>query len=740
MAKQPNFLLGNGHRLTSPVTVPKGMEPKDPPYALPEAKQRLAQQFAAAATTLTSLPDAACPDGYAVGLLTLHPQYTAKSYFPGDLLREARMEAIGSRPSRATPERWTRQGEPEELPTTELFVAARRDDFQRFAKGIPGLTEADRSARDLFKVETFRAPTTKDRVQRLRKRSAEPMLEVVLHTSGIPKPARILEAFEAFAVSMGLDPMMERRFDVSGLCFLPIRAPRELIDDLSQFSFLRTIREMPGLRPLRPIIRASAKTKPFPVTLPEATPVDKQLRAAVFDGGISDEFHATELAVAHEPDGIRSPVDGYVDHGTGVTSAVLFGPLSKGVALPQPYGIVDHYRVLDEQSTHDPLELYDALNHITNVLQSRKYQFINLSIGPALPIEDYDVHAWTAVLDSILADGETLATIAVGNEGEQDHESGNARVQVPSDSVNSLAVGAADSRGETWGRASYSCIGPGRSPGRIKPEVIAFGGCGKEPFYVLDQSTSIAIPDAGTSYASPHALRMGMGVRAHFGNSLSMLAIKALLVHCSEPGTGLSVHEIGWGRVAEDLDSIVICPDGEARIVYQGELTPGQFLRTPVPLPSGKLEGMVTLTATFCFACQTDPEDPGNYTRGGLDVTFRPHSEKFKDDAVHPKSASFFRHSDFDTEKELRQDAHKWETTLHRRQRFQSQTLKDPVFDVHYQVREASKPSSGDKIKYALIITLSAPRVTNLYQRIVQRYQTQLEPIVPVIEVPIRVR
>ncbi len=740
MAKQPNFLLGNGHRLTSPVSIAKGMEPKDPPYDLSNAKSRLSSQFATAVASFAKLPDEACPDGYSVGVVTLHPQYTAKSYFPGDLLREARMEAIGSRPARTTPEKWTKQGEPEESPTTELFVAARREDFERFAKALPGLTEADRSSRDLFKIENFRVPQAIDRVQRIRKRSAETMLEVVLHTSGIPKPARILEAFEAYAESLGLDPLLDRRFDVSGLCFMPVRAARERIEELSQFSFLRTIREMPTLRPLSPIIRASAKTKPFPVKLPEMDPVDGQLRAAVFDGGISEALHDSGFAVAHEPEGIGASVDGYVDHGTGVTSAVLFGPLLKGVDLSQPYGIVDHYRVLDEGSRKDPLELYDTLKRIKNILQSRKYPFVNLSIGPALPIEDYDVHAWTAVLDSIFADGETLTTIAVGNEGEQDHESGNARVQVPSDSVNSLAVGAADSRGDTWKRAPYSCIGPGRSPGLIKPEVIAFGGCNTEPFFILDQSTSIATPDAGTSYASPYALRMGMGVRAHFGNGLSMLAIKSLLVHCSEPSKKLPVHEIGWGRVAQDIDSIVICPDGEARVVYQGELTPGQYLRTPVPLPSGELLGMVTLTATFCFACQTDPEDPSNYTRGGLDVTFRPHADKFDKDAVHPKSKSFFRRTDFDSEKELRQDAHKWETTLHRKQSFQSRTLKDPVFDVHYQVREAGKPSGGDKIKYALIITLSAPKVTNLYQRIMQRYQTQLEPIVPVIEVPIRIR
>jgi len=520
MAKQPNFLLGNGHRLTSPVSIPKGMQPKDPPYDLSNAKRRLSSQFATAVASFSRLPDGACPDGYSVGLVTLHPQYTAKSYFPGDLLREARMEAIGSRPARTTPEKWTKQGDPEESPTTELFVAALREDFERFAESLPNLTEANRSSRDLFKIENFRIPQSKDRIQRIPKLSMEPMLEVVLHTSGIPKPARILEAFEAFAESLGLDALMDRRFDVSGLCFVPVRAARELIEDLSQFSFLRTIREMPGLRPLRPLIRASTKTKPFTVKLPEMKPVDAQLRAAVFDGGISEALHNSGFAVAHEPAGIGASVDSYVDHGTGVTSSVLFGPISKGVDLPQPYGIVDHYRVLDVNSSREPLELYDTLNHIKNILQSRKYYFVNLSIGPALPIEDYDVHAWTAVLDSIIADGETLTTVAVGNEGEQDHESGNARVQVPSDSVNSLAVGAADSRGKNWKRASYSCIGPGRSPGLIKPEVIAFGGCGTEPFFILDQSTSIATPDAGTSYASPYTLRMGMAVRAHFGHGL----------------------------------------------------------------------------------------------------------------------------------------------------------------------------------------------------------------------------
>jgi hypothetical protein len=140
----------------------------------------------------------------------------------------------------------------------------------------------------------------------------------------------------------------------------------------------------------------------------------------------------------------------------------------------------------------------------------------------------------------------------------------------------------------------------------------------------------------------------------------------------------------------------------------------------------------------FRDACP-DPHDPSNYTRSGLDITFRPHADKFAKDAAHPISSSFFRRTDYDTEKELRQDAHKWETTLHRRRRFNPATLKDPVFDVHYQVRESGHATVGDKIRYAMIISVVAPKVENLYDRIVQRYQTQLEPIRPVIEIPIQI-
>lgn len=195
MAKQPNFLLGNGHRLTSPVRVSKMPGEKTAPYKFDEARDRLTAQFTSAAAKFRQLPEVACPDGYAVGIITLHPEYTAKSYFPADLLREARMEAIGSRPARVVPEKWGKKAEPEESPTTELFVAARRTDFADLARELPNWSESHRGADELFEVESFRAPKREDRVQKISKRHDSPLLEVVLHTTGIPKPGRILLIF-----------------------------------------------------------------------------------------------------------------------------------------------------------------------------------------------------------------------------------------------------------------------------------------------------------------------------------------------------------------------------------------------------------------------------------------------------------------------------------------------------------------------------------------------------------------
>ena len=343
------------------------------------------------------------------------------------------------------------------------------------------------------------------------------------------------------------------------------------------------------------------------------------------------------------------------------------------------------------------------------------------------------------MLDSHLSDGRCLASIAVGNTGHLDRPSGNARVQVPSDCVNALSVGAASSRGTDWRRSEYSSVGPGRSPGLVKPDVLAFGGCRREHFYVYEPKTlprPVAIK--GTSFATPATLRLAVGVRAHFGERLSPLALKALLVHAADDA-GLPRSEVGWGRLPDQIEDLVICPEGTARVVYQGTLEPARYVRARIPLPAEQLQGMVRISATFCIASTTDPQDPSNYTRAGLDVVFRPHAEKFdREDSVNPKSEAFFQLRDFSTETELRHQAHKWETTMHACQSKRGSSLLRPVFDIHYNARESGAANqSADKLKYALVITVESTRTPDLYDQVVRTYATQLEPLTPVIEIPV---
>ncbi|AMY70905.1 S8 family peptidase [Frigidibacter mobilis] len=418
-----------------------------------------------------------------------------------------------------------------------------------------------------------------------------------------------------------------------------------------------------------------------------------------------------------------------------------FGALDTRKAIPRPFAAIDHYRVLDDDPKQNPHELYEVLERIEGVLSSQTYDFINLSIGPSLPIEDDDVHAWTAVLDDRLSRIPTLAAIAVGNDGEGDTILGLDRVQVPADCVNALAIGACNTPDKDWERAAYSSVGPGRSPGIVKPDLVGFGGSVERPFLVLSPDTSpTLVGTGGTSFATPSIVRMASGVRTHFGTKLNHLAIRALLVHTAEESAH-DMREVGWGRAAQDLNDIVLCADDEVRIVYQGEISPAKYIRAAIPVPDGEIVGMVSLSATICYKSQTDPHHPGNYTRAGLEVSFRPHDERFsRDGQLHPDTKPFFGSSPAGADEEqLRRDAMKWENCLYAIKRMRGSSLHNPIFDIHYNSRLEGRNFVGaPKLPYALVVSVQANGIADLYDRVVRRYATQLEPLRPILEVPLR--
>jgi hypothetical protein len=744
MAERSNFLIGYGERLASDMAAPVAGAPKKHPYSFTEARQYLSPKVKATAKTLDALPDEVCPKDQTVALVTLHPTYLAKSYYPAELLKTYGLETIGSRAREVSPRKWTKKKPPESAVTSELFVAGTRRHFRDLAAGIDRLSEAASGADDLIKIEDFRAQPAAEKLKPFRSKDKEPLLEVVLHAQPIREDAFILEGFEAYLDSFGIKLNLDkRRFFAEGLCFLPLRVSRDIAAEVVKYSFLRLAREMPRLRQFRPVARATPGFAPFACRLPKLGPVDNDLRVAIFDGGVKPDAKLDPWVSRKKTKNIGDPVPEFQNHGTAVTSALLFGPLQDGVTADRPYAKIDHYRVLDADTLKDDQqELYSVLERIQDVLESRpKYDFVNLSLGPDLPIEDNDVHAWTAVLDQLFSDGQTLAAIAVGNSGELDWESGNARIQTPADCVNALSVGGCDRMGAGWKRAPYSSIGPGRSPGIMKPDGLAFGGSSREPYWVLNaEKPGSAMPITGTSFAAPTALRTAIGAKAHFGKLLTPLATKALLLHCTDDG-GHDKAEVGWGRIPQDLNEIVLTDEHAAHIVYQGELRPASWVRMQIPIPADPMTGMVDITATFCFATPTDPQDPLNYTRSGLEVRFRPHDRKRKDPKqLHPDSSYFFQAKDVSVdEADLRADAHKWETTMHKNRGMRASGLRNPVFDVHYNARIGGRNAlSADKIPYALVITIEAKRTRNLYDKILQRYPTILEPLRPVVKIPIR--
>ncbi len=735
-----NFLIGRGELLTHDIKGPRRMPGKAEVYSLEQACHRLVPQFSQAASALDLIGNDACPGDFGVGRMMLNPSFIARTYFPTGLLRAAGLESIGSRTVKVTPHGWSKKGTPQESSTTEIFVAGKRQAFRQLASLAQAIQPDSDEANDLTHIEQFAAFIPAERLSHCGNTN-DRFFEVGIHLLPDQDPAYIQRAFVQFAEKQNLKVHSNLEFTAGNLWFVPVEGNRSAIENLSQFVFIRVIRPVPRLRGLRPVQRSSGLS--VGCHLPNKQPLSSEPRVAILDGGLPEQHAITPWIRSYRLlDPNASDISEGLDHGLAVTSAFLFGPIQPNGMAPRPYSHVDHLRVLDQDiDTEDPLELYRTLGFVEQVLLSRSYQFINLSLGPDLPIEDREVHAWTSVIDDLLSDGDTFMTVAVGNNGELDQVSGNARVQVPSDCVNAVAVGAANKDNDAeWSRAPYSAIGPGRSPGVVKPDLMAFGGDTDRYFHVLAADKKpVLVPQRGTSFAAPYLLRSAVGIRAILGSDLTPLAIKALLIHAANKSTHAQT-EVGWGKIPEDLMQIITCPDGVARVVYQGELKPGKYLRATLPLPTGGLAGKVRLKATFCYSSPTDPQDAAAYTRAGLEVVFRPNDDRIQIGKANADTKGFFDMKQFATEQERRADQGKWETVLHGNKSMLGSSLKNPVFDIHYNAREAGARAIGpERIRYALIISVEAPRHADLYNEILHAYTKILVPIQPQITLPIQV-
>jgi hypothetical protein len=744
MARKNNFLLGSGERLTEKVEVPSGGGDKNPPYAFSMARSRAENWLATSIASFDSLPSDAAPNDEVVGVLTLHPRYVSKSDFPRELLDVIGLRAVGSRIERVRPEQWGIEKHPDEAYTEALYVAGTRARLHQWQAQLPRWSDTHKGADTLTHIERFGSYEASSKLRGLGEETdREGVLEVVLHNSG---DQRIVEAFAAYVLRHGGEPLRRYRRDIRGLTFFPVRTAFARAEEIARYSFVRLARPMPVLRPSSPVLVRSTATSPR-APIPQTGPVDPTVKAVVFDGGLPVLSRAalSRWVQYVEPPGIGPAVPELENHGLAVTSSLLFGPAKPAAPLDTPLCSVDHVRVLDSSTGRNgDLKCLDVLERILSHLDANPtYEFINISLGPRLPVEDDDVTEWTAALDERFAAGRAVATVATGNDGGADPDLKLNRIQPPSDGVNVLSIGSASSTGSTWRRCDYSCMGPGRSPGFVKPDGLTFGGAVAEPFYVLDASLSLSGVQ-GTSVASPLALRAGTSVKVQLGTTLSPLAIRALMVHRADPA-GHVRSEVGWGRFEGDLERLITCDDDESLVVYQGALPVGEHLRARIPMPDFTMKGMVRLTASLVIAPEVDPEFPGAYTRSGLEVSFRPHSDKYTEYeegkvSVHPKTRSFFSAANLygPDESSMREAMYKWEPCLRHTEQLRATSLKDPCFDIYYHHRQGGRAADlPQPIPYALVVSLKSPRNPDLYNGIVRAYSNILVALKPRVRITV---
>lgn len=720
-----NLMLGYGENLVSDLPNPTvhGGGKSHPYTDRDEVYTRLYPQMTATFDYVSNLAEMYCPGGNAVFRVDLHPAYLAKSYFPANLFDRFGLRVVGSRFEELVPAKVLNGPDGVPVKTLELYVAGKRENIDLLTRHLKDA--------DLFesvrRIERIRAFSPHERIiGDAAALSDVRIVELVLHSDRYDDS--IVRAFDNLSKRFGAEPVLKKRIQTAGLCFLPLRVKTpDVLDVLEPFSFLRLMRKMPRLRSISR--EMAGEIVPVPrMHLPPCPAVERKV--AVFDVGCEI---SSELAGWVEGYNLPNRLPGPVLHGTMVNSALLFGPMTPG-QTPAPVCPIDSYQIVDPNDSSNEFELYEALERICQILDTRDYEFVNLSVGPDLPISDNEVHAWTAKLDEKLASGQMLMSIAVGNNGEMDEASGNARIEVPADSVNALSVGAATASGESpdWDNTSYSAIGPGRMPGIRKPDVLDFGGCDGNKFGIMDPVGSQLMFLMGTSFAAPNALRKCIALRQKYPE-LRPLAIKAIMIHSAiKHRDNHTFIKHGYGALPSNLDRFVVCADDEMTIVYQGRLEPRKYVKAVIPVPDN-LMGKVTIKATLCYATNVDSETPGNYTRSAIDLKLRPNLAKMTEDANRPKTRPFFVPAQYSSESNLREYG-KWDTVMQGELTLNAnRSIEQPFFEMHYMAREGVNYNcDAGEIPYALVLTVKAPKTPNLYESVLAAYHNKIRPLLEV--------
>ena len=765
------LILGNGEQYIQPISKRFTGRATEPPRAYSDARDLVRRGLTAALNAFEILPAAKKLSDEPVFCLRLHPDVTAKTYSPVAIFEEVpEVRQIGSRSYReridevAPTRRIEKQREKEAIEVTGrlVFVQSTPQGFKRL------LTQIDRPEGRLKKqfkdeiqrIERFDTLTVAEQILGFRDEWREGRAELVLHPTRKRPETQLEFVFELFA-QVGIEEKRSRvRQYPGGPTFISCKLDQNSLRALAGANPLRAVHPLTfsGLPDMR-----SAKTGTAPK--PPTANTRSTIKVGMFDGGVDTSL---PLLAGHVEEDksleIRtSPHPQCVLHGTAVAGALLHGPLNGLTSkdeLPLPPVYVVSIRVLPT-SDPDDVDLYESIDVVEQAVPARNdIRIFNLSFGPRGPIEDDALSRFTYVLDDLAVKHKVTFFVAVGNDGDiPDYD----RIQAPSDIVHGIGVGAFTMDGEATVHAGYSCKGPGRECGKVKPDLAAFGGCENRPMHLVSTIPGKKLLHWGTSFASPLAARLGAEATECFERSSALLA-RALLVHTAIHPDGEPDHLLGHGCVLPSVSDVISCEDKSVTVVFRGDLLPAHLVRLPLPWPSDvTVPGKVHLSWTIAALSPIAPNHPGDYTSCCIEETFYPDSRLYV--YTPPKSlkekparlnsvtdhvlvsgllAQGWKKSAFPVtesgnayrdEKARRLDC-KWEPLVRREVTKFASKIHDPFLTLHAIGRNDAR----ERFDYVAVVTVFAPKFEgDLYDRIRSQYPA-LVPIRLRTEAEIRVR
>ncbi|TYS51100.1 S8 family peptidase [Bacillus infantis] len=652
--------------------------------------------------------------------------FTAKSYHPSSLIRHAGAIEVGSK-------KWTKKtvdkkNQVKELIGKEIFLRMSDESLSYFESQLQqkesilpkGFIE------DIRLTEEFFFPNNTNLFSIFGDKWDSGRIELVLHPFEDLEDEVIYKFETLYAKNGGNPEKIKWRSYYPGPLFASLYVNRGILNNVLNFNPIRTA------HPLR------AKTMPIPTRGLTNIPMPKYpqggynsaITVGMFDGGVDDRNpYFKDFVIAHDATASYEDTE-FMKHGNAVAGALLYGDLRNisTPALPTPAVKVESFRVFPLTDPTDP-DLYEVIDAIEAFVPKRDdIKVFNLSIGPEGAIEDDNISRFTYAIDKLSENGERLFVVAVGNDGDHPLDE-ERRIQAPADTINNLSVGSFtyDPASKII-RAPYSSIGIGREGCKVKPDVVAFGGCDDNLFHLVGYDGINKFFERGTSFAAPLVAAKAAEIVGRCSVA-SPLVARALIINSANHPNKKYDKYLGYGVIPETVEEIIGCEKNKITVLYKQKMLPKQYSKLEIPIVKGlDYDGKVNIRWTIVIATKPNGIHTEDYTTNCIEDIFYPNINTyiFKSPEKKTKKLNYLKDKEQIEElmnlgwkpgrypssksgnkyenEEQRKANFKWDSVVKRDVSLKYEELDSPYLVLHAMDRNVAIP--GDFFNYAIVATI----------------------------------